>query len=667
MKINKLFAALTAIVLAAANSSIFTPAFFAAAEEANFVQTENDDNCTVSISLVDITTGKNIEGVTVQLEQNPLGTGIGYGSWNTSDEPVKTFTDLDADDLYSINILERPDGYSVPSQSFFSFDHCGEVKDYVIRAVPNSAKRRVSFYALDWTNAIPTDDGNWFKENKEYKDYFSVVVYDEEGKRFTSETLGWGNYEMYLPDGKYKINVTPTDRYYELITEEFDLAKTAKNMLYDFEFPDKNCCFDIEVVDGKLTEGIVLCVRMKPDVAEHIKEGCKANISIVDFNTNEPLKGVKARFITDIYSNDNEVIGEWDTTDESVKSFKDLRALQWYAVEIIETPEGYHIDKRTAFNFSQLGDTENVVIKAVPNESGPNVNVAVYDWTDLVVDPADGTYKGYKELDPAEYSLCVFTEELDRFDVTDDLHLPDGKYRVQISFSGSKYHHVDNQGWKARAVRKIFGKEFVIPESISTDFEIKDGKTVGQPCLFVEKWDGPNTSCTLNLQVVDGVTGKAADAVEYEVVRIAEEYEDVVEKIGIEETKNGFLPAYGKMPESGSITVKELEPYVKYAVIGRSGSKHYGGADPVFITFDKDGESKDVTIKLMPFDYKKGDLNGDSELSVADLLLLQKMLLAVSDTKINKPEYADFNEDGIIDVFDLITLRKELIKNVQEK
>ena len=69
----------------------------------------------------------------------------------------------------------------------------------------------------------------------------------------------------------------------------------------------------------------------------------------------------------------------------------------------------------------------------------------------------------------------------------------------------------------------------------------------------------------------------------------------------------------------------------------------------------------------MPFDYKKGDLNGDSELSVADLLLLQKMLLAASDTKINKPEYADFNEDGIIDVFDLITLRKELIKNVQEK
>ena len=667
MKINKLFAAFTAIVLAAANSSIFRPTFFATAEEANAVQTENADDCTVRISLVDITTGKNIEGVTIQLEQNPLGTGILHGSWNTSDEPVKTFTDLDASDLYSINIFDGPDGYSVSSQSFFSFDHCGEVKDYVIRAVPNSAKREVSFYAFDWTDAVPTDDGNWFKDNKEYKDYFSVVVYDENGNRFTSGTLGWGTYEMYLPDGKYKIEATPKDRYYELITEDFDLAKTAKNMLYDFKFPDKNGCIDVEVVNGKLTEGVVFCVRMKPDVAEYIKDGCKANISVVDLNTNEPLNGVKLKFITDIYSQNNEVIGEWDTTDEPTKSFKDLYALQWYAVEVVDAPEGYHIDKRTAFNFSELGDTKNIVIKAVPNENGPNVNVAVYDWTNLVVDPADGTYKGYKEMNPADYSLSVFTEKLERFDVTDDLHLPDGKYSVQISFSGSIYHHVDNQGWKARAVRKIFGKEFVIPEGISTDLEIKDGKTVGQPCLFVEKWDGPKTSCTLNLQVVDGVTGKPADAVEYKIIRIAEEYEDAVEEIGVEATENGFMPAYGKMPESGSVTVKELEPYVKYAVIGQSGSKHYGGAAPVFVTFDKDGESKEVTIKLMPFDYKKGDLNGDSELSVADLLLLQKMLLAVSDTTINKPEYADFNEDGIVDVFDLITLRKELIKKVQEK
>ena len=120
----------------------------------------------------------------------------------------------------------------------------------------------------------------------------------------------------------------------------------------------------------------------------------------------------------------------------------------------------------------------------------------------------------------------------------------------------------------------------------------------------------------------------------------------------------------GKMPKSGSVTVKELEPFVKYAVIAESSSKRYGGEKTVFITYDKDGDTKDITIRLMPYDYKKGDVNGDSELNVADLVAFQKWLLNASDSTLKKPANADFNEDGTADVFDLILLRKELVKNV---
>ena len=58
---------------------------------------------------------------------------------------------------------------------------------------------------------------------------------------------------------------------------------------------------------------------------------------------------------------------------------------------------------------------------------------------------------------------------------------------------------------------------------------------------------------------------------------------------------------------------------------------------------------------------KQGDLNGDGVIAVADLVLLQKWLLAVPGTELECPGAADLDSDGTIDVFDLAALRKELI------
>ena len=116
------------------------------------------------------------------------------------------------------------------------------------------------------------------------------------------------------------------------------------------------------------------------------------------------------------------------------------------------------------------------------------------------------------------------------------------------------------------------------------------------------------------------------------------------------------------MPESLVVTVKELEPFVKYIIVGSSESNQYSGEKTALLTYDKDGETKDVIIKLMPFDYIKGDVNDDGELSVADLVMLQKWLLKTTDST-EKLMNTDLNEDGTADVFDLILLRKELIKN----
>lgn len=56
-----------------------------------------------------------------------------------------------------------------------------------------------------------------------------------------------------------------------------------------------------------------------------------------------------------------------------------------------------------------------------------------------------------------------------------------------------------------------------------------------------------------------------------------------------------------------------------------------------------------------------GDANGDGEFSVSDVILLQKWLLAVPDNEIADWKAVDICEDGVIDVFDLVSMKKALL------
>lgn len=58
-------------------------------------------------------------------------------------------------------------------------------------------------------------------------------------------------------------------------------------------------------------------------------------------------------------------------------------------------------------------------------------------------------------------------------------------------------------------------------------------------------------------------------------------------------------------------------------------------------------------------DSKKGDVNGDGSVNVADLASLQGYILE----KVNDAKTPDINEDGAVDAFDLVMLRQILLKN----
>lgn len=57
-----------------------------------------------------------------------------------------------------------------------------------------------------------------------------------------------------------------------------------------------------------------------------------------------------------------------------------------------------------------------------------------------------------------------------------------------------------------------------------------------------------------------------------------------------------------------------------------------------------------------------GDCNEDGEFSVADVILLQKWILADKDTTLKNWKVADICEDNVLDVFDLIGMKQLLIK-----
>lgn len=57
-----------------------------------------------------------------------------------------------------------------------------------------------------------------------------------------------------------------------------------------------------------------------------------------------------------------------------------------------------------------------------------------------------------------------------------------------------------------------------------------------------------------------------------------------------------------------------------------------------------------------------GDVNADGKFHVADVVLLQKWLLAVSDTHLADWKADDLCEDYRLDTFDLCIMRKKLIE-----
>ena len=80
----------------------------------------------------------------------------------------------------------------------------------------------------------------------------------------------------------------------------------------------------------------------------------------------------------------------------------------------------------------------------------------------------------------------------------------------------------------------------------------------------------------------------------------------------------------------------------------------YGNAAMIFLTV--------AVMAEMDSDKISGDVNADGKFNVADVITLQKWLLAVPDVELSDWKSADLYNDNKIDVFDLCAIKQKLIQ-----
>ena len=66
-------------------------------------------------------------------------------------------------------------------------------------------------------------------------------------------------------------------------------------------------------------------------------------------------------------------------------------------------------------------------------------------------------------------------------------------------------------------------------------------------------------------------------------------------------------------------------------------------------------------------DSADGDVNKDGKFNISDVVIFQRWLLSVPDTKLNDWTAADFYNDNILDVFDLCLMKQKLVLSDNEQ
>lgn len=120
----------------------------------------------------------------------------------------------------------------------------------------------------------------------------------------------------------------------------------------------------------------------------------------------------------------------------------------------------------------------------------------------------------------------------------------------------------------------------------------------------------------------------------------------------------GRVTAY----DNNEITAEDVEMVENYI----DNNVEFSELQQFLADYNNDGSVDIQDVELMNRTLESdlnGDINNDGEFTVADVVALQKWLLAVPDVKLADWKAGDLCEDDRLDVFDLCLMKRELLKS----
>lgn len=117
----------------------------------------------------------------------------------------------------------------------------------------------------------------------------------------------------------------------------------------------------------------------------------------------------------------------------------------------------------------------------------------------------------------------------------------------------------------------------------------------------------------------------------------------------------------------GDIFPTDLAPYLENGMITLDDSEFdntKAGTYTIYVHYGTATDSFEVTVngkELLP----TGDANGDGEFTIADMVTVQKSIMGRKTAILSDCKAADLYEDGIIDVYDFILMRKNIVEKMK--
>ena len=201
---------------------------------------------------------------------------------------------------------------------------------------------------------------------------------------------------------------------------------------------------------------------------------------------------------------------------------------------------------------------------------------------------------------------------------------------------------------------------YSLPETEDKKAGYYNGTILPDKHISIKKYDNDSADVVFRL--------KKSNAISKESTKITLYDKDTGDLIDIPKCDEKFrimkLTASGKTVNyditSNPCTVDDInlyDPDSYYCII----SDMIGGGycEPEFEVINEGNNKVELSCKLewVP----NGDVNGDGCLTVSDALIMQKWLLSVSEITLSNWRAVDFCRDNKIDIFDFVTMRKELI------